>query len=376
MATPLRFLQIGLLFGCKFTINRQKLLIVFLKSSYDTFKQVKPQHWVALPDVQTGTRLVGILLDKQVPSNVIIGGFNCKTWYRAQPVTCGLCKEEGHVLSNCPIRGKCRRCREPGHFAKDCSCSPWKAPPGPSPASGSGIDPTPTEASALSVSTDLCDNQLDEFDSQSVFSDALSSAAPSVSSGDEEESVNGDEDFETEEKVANEVDEAEEVEETEVDAPALVGDVDGSDSTLDGHPSSEITTKQCISTAKQCSSINCKCISKENISIIKQSTAIKGECTPKQSISIYSESITKQSDSTSKQCVDNANVNGVAAQQDCRTVNDNGVAAKQDSCTVNDNGVAAKQDSRTIKHAPGKKPSNNTSVNSEDEMEYKSVQGN
>ena len=155
--------------------------------SYGTVKLVKRQHWVALPDVQTGTRLVGILLDKQVPRNVIIGGFNCKTWYRGQPVTCDLCGKEGHVLSNCPIRGKCRRCMEPGHFARDCPRSPWKTPPGPAPASGS-VDPTPAEASAPLVSTDLRDNQLDELDSQSVFADALSSAAPSVSSGDEGES--------------------------------------------------------------------------------------------------------------------------------------------------------------------------------------------
>ena len=351
--------------------------------SYGTVKLVKRQHWVALPDVQTGTRLVGILLDKQVPRNVIIGGFNCKTWYRGQPVTCDLCGEEGHILSNCPIRGKCRRCREPGHFAKDCSRSPWKAPPGPAPASGSGVDPTPAEASASLVSADLRDNQLDELDSQSVFADALSSAAPSESSGDEGESVNGDEDFETEEEVeeevdyAEEVDEAEEVEEAEDDAPALVGDADGSDSTLDGRPpsvnvnESEITIKQCTSkgTTKQFPS---KCTSKGNISV-------NSESTPKQTISANSESITKQS--TSKQ-----SDNGVAAQQDSRTASDNGVAAQQDSHTGNNGvaakqdsrtvnkGVAAKQDSRTSKYASGKKPGN-TSVNSEDEMEYKSVQG-
>ena len=300
-------------------------------------------------------------------------------------------------MSNCPIRGKCRCCKEPAHFARDCPRSPWKTPPGPAPASGS-VDPTPAEASAPLVSTDLRDNQLDELDSQSVFADALSSAAPSVSSRDEGESVNEDEDFETEEEAddAEEVDEAEEVEEDVVDAADLVGDVDGSDSTLEGHPSSvnvnesEITTKQCISkgTTKQHSS---KCTSKGNISVNSESTL-------KQSISTNSESIIKQS--TSKQSVNDNGVaaqqdsrtignsgvaakqdprttidNGVVAQQDSRTISDNGVAAKQDSRTVTYNGVAAKQDSRTFKHASGQKPSDNASVNSGDEMEYKSVQG-
>ena len=125
---------------------------------------------------------------------------------------------------------------------------------------------------------------------------------------------------------------------------------------------SDITTKQCISkgTTKQHSS---KCTSKGNISVNSESTL-------KQSISTNSESIIKQS--TSKQSV---NDNGVAAQQDSRTIGNSGVAAKQDSRTVNDNGVAAKQDSRTFKHASGQKPSDNTSVNSGDELEYKTVQG-
>ena len=164
-----------------------------------------------------------------------------------------------------------------------------------------------------------------------------------------------------------------------VDAAALVGDVDGSDSTLDGHPSSvnvnesEITTKQCISkgTTKQHSS---KCTSKGNISVNCESTL-------KQSISTNSESVIKQS--TSKQSVNDNGVaaqqdsrnSGVAAKQDPRTTIDNGVAAQQDSRTISDNGVAAKQDSRTFKHASGQKPSDNASVNSGDEMEYKSVQG-
>ena len=226
------------------------------------------------------------------------------------------------------------------------------------------------------VSTDLRDNQLDELDSQSVFADALSSAAPSVSSRDEGESVNEDEDFETEEEAddAEEVDEAEEVEEDVVDAADLVGDVDGSDSTLEGHPSSvnvnesEITTKQCISkgTTKQHSS---KCTSKGNISVNCESTL-------KQSISTNSESVIKQSVNDNGVAAQQDSRNsGVAAKQDPRTTIDNGVAAQQDSRTISDNGVAAKQDSRTFKHASGQKPSDNASVNSGDEMEYKSVQG-
>ena len=99
-----------------FDCHVEKVLMGFA-----TVKGVKRQHWVGLPDVQTGTRLVDIFLDKHVPHNLVIGGFNCKMWYRGQPVTLDLCGEIGHVLSQCPIHGKCRRCREPGHLARDCN---------------------------------------------------------------------------------------------------------------------------------------------------------------------------------------------------------------------------------------------------------------
>lgn len=151
---------------------------------FGTVKGVKRQHWVGLPDIQTGTRLVDIFLDKHVPRNLVIGGFNCKTWYRGQPVTCDLCGEIGHVLSQCPIRGKCRRCREPGHLARDCNRPAWDARDPPPDVGSANAEPTPAEAAASSAE-DLRDNQLDELDSQ-VFADALS-AVSSSSSGEESE---------------------------------------------------------------------------------------------------------------------------------------------------------------------------------------------
>ena len=153
---------------------------------YGTVKGVKRQHWVDLPDVQTGTRLVDIFLDKHVPRNLVIGGFNCKTWYRGQPVQCDLCREIGHVLSQCPIRGKCRKCREPGHLARDCNRPAWNIRDPPPDVGSANADPTPAEAAASSAD-DVRDNQLDELDSQ-VFADALSAVSSSSSSeesGDE-----------------------------------------------------------------------------------------------------------------------------------------------------------------------------------------------
>lgn len=345
--------------------------------------------------MQTGTRLVGILLDKQVPRSVTIGGFNCKTWYRGQPVTCDLCGDEGHVLSNCPIRGKCRRCREPGHFARDCPHSPWKAPSASAPASGS-VDPTPAKAAATSA--DLRDNQLDELESQSVFDDALSSAAPSVSGGDGDESVDEDDDFETEEE-AEESEEIEEVESDEPeDAPALV--CDGSDSTLDGQSSSvnvkesiisnsesilkqttskhssskrgKSTSKHCVDNVKGVAAQQDSCTSNVNGAAAQQgsyTTKVNGVAAKRDPRTIKNNGVAAQQGSCT------VNVNGVAAKQDPPSISDNGVAAQQGSHTISDGGVAAKQNPCTEKLAPGQKPGGNTPVKSDGEMEYKSVQG-
>ena len=160
--------------------------------AFGTVKGVKRQHWVGLPDVQTGTRLVDIFLDKHVPRNLVIGGFNCKTWYRGQPVTCDLCGEIGHVLSQCPIRGKCRRCREPGHLARDCNRPAWDTRDPPPDVGSANADPTPAEAAASSAD-DVRDNQLDELDSQ-VFADALSAVSSSSSSEESEDEADCGED--------------------------------------------------------------------------------------------------------------------------------------------------------------------------------------
>ena len=170
-----------------FDCHVEKVLMGFA-----TVKGVKRQHWVGLPDVQTGTRLVDIFLDKHVPHNLVIGGFNCKMWYRGQPVTLDLCGEIGHVLSQCPIRGKCRRCREPGHLARDCNRPAWDARDPPPDVGSANAEPTPAEAAASSAD-DVRDNQLDELDSQ-VFADALSAVSSSSSSEESEDEADCGED--------------------------------------------------------------------------------------------------------------------------------------------------------------------------------------
>ena len=107
-------------------------------------------------------------------------------------MTCDLCGEIGHVLSQCPIRGKCRRCREPGHLARDCNRPAWDTRDPPPDVGSANADPTPAEAAASSAD-DVRDNQLDELDSQ-VFADALSGVSSSSSSEESEDEADCGED--------------------------------------------------------------------------------------------------------------------------------------------------------------------------------------
>ena len=100
---------------------------------FGAVKEVQFQHWTNLPEVSTGTRVVRMVVDKEIPRFLVIRGVRCKVWYRDQPLTCDICKKGGHKASACPDKGKCLRCHEPGHVVRHCP-NPWgkKANPAPS----------------------------------------------------------------------------------------------------------------------------------------------------------------------------------------------------------------------------------------------------
>ena len=170
-------------------------------SEYREVKDIRFQTWSNLDQVHTGSRIIRMVRTSDIPRNITIGGYDCHIWYKGQPLTCDICGKN-HKAADCPIRGKCRRCFQAGHFARDCP-NPWGNKSGEWRYAASGDDPTTAEASrpggtseapppsssssarfdppsrdeAIEVvppgssswadaSTDLRDNQLDEFDSQ------------------------------------------------------------------------------------------------------------------------------------------------------------------------------------------------------------------
>lgn len=116
-------------------------------SSYGEIKSVRHQMWPGKPSVSTGCRLVRMVVKKEIPRFISIGGIRCKVWYRDQPLRCDICRQVGHAAKQCPDKGKCRRCHKAGHFARECT-SAWNLPQAPPVAPGAPVGSTGGEEGA------------------------------------------------------------------------------------------------------------------------------------------------------------------------------------------------------------------------------------
>lgn len=122
-------------------------IVNFLKQ-YGVVESIKRQVWTGLK-VSTGTRIVRMIRQSQIPRLANIDGLKCKVWYKEQPIECDIC-HDGHKAAQCPHKGKCFTCRQPGHVSRDCPQA-WYRQAEEAPVVNTGPDPDPTAAESPSA---------------------------------------------------------------------------------------------------------------------------------------------------------------------------------------------------------------------------------
>ena len=91
------------------------------------------------PTLCNGNRIVKMVLNEDIPHFLSIGGYQCRAWYRGQPIQCIVCRDFGHRAQDCPLSGRCRYCHQPGHMVRECSRA-WVQVPYPVPDDSSVSD--------------------------------------------------------------------------------------------------------------------------------------------------------------------------------------------------------------------------------------------
>ena len=80
-------------------------LVNVLKTFGEVKSMPRHQHWVNMREVSTGSSLVPMVLEKDIPRTLKIGNFCAKIWYPGQPLHCDICREN-HKSVDCPSRDK------------------------------------------------------------------------------------------------------------------------------------------------------------------------------------------------------------------------------------------------------------------------------
>ena len=81
------------------------------------------------PNLCNGNRIVEMVLNEELPYFLSICGYQCRVWYRGQPIQCIVCRDFGHRAQSCPLSGRCRYCHQPGHKARECARAWVQVPP-------------------------------------------------------------------------------------------------------------------------------------------------------------------------------------------------------------------------------------------------------
>ena len=86
---------------------------------FGDIKDIKFQHCTNVPGVLTGTCIMRMVRQHEIPWNRVIDRVKCRVWYKGQPLACDICSNN-HKAADCPLHNKCRRSHQAGHFIRDC----------------------------------------------------------------------------------------------------------------------------------------------------------------------------------------------------------------------------------------------------------------
>ena len=112
-------------------------------SPFGKVKRTRFQHWTNIPEINTGTILLDVILNHHIPRTLKVGKLRVKVWYRDQPLCCDICQGP-HRVTDCDLRGKCRRCGE----------ALWARTGNAASRTSDVADPTPAEATGRATVTD------------------------------------------------------------------------------------------------------------------------------------------------------------------------------------------------------------------------------
>lgn len=103
--------------------------VVDFFSSFGEVLTVERSVAVDTPNLCNGNRVLKMVLKEDLPYFMSICGYQCRVWYRGQPIQCFVCRQSGHRAQACPLSGRCRYCHQVGHMARDCAQAWDPTPP-------------------------------------------------------------------------------------------------------------------------------------------------------------------------------------------------------------------------------------------------------
>ena len=115
------------------------------------------------PNLCNGNRVLKMVLKDDLPHFISICGYQCRVWYRGQPIQCFVCRQLGHRAQSCPLSGRCRYCHQVGHMARNCAQA-WD----PTPPAVSHVIRTDVDESSVSDSGTIIANETSVPDSDPI----------------------------------------------------------------------------------------------------------------------------------------------------------------------------------------------------------------